>query len=140
MKIEEIRTLVSECQFGAYTFYVKIDGRGAWYLQGEYAEEDTTTPGKLETQHTRRWFLSPEATKSEIVQTVFKCAMTSMEHRTREWFLFRGKAVFGPHFDVEALWSICADNRLDKRQPHNALFSELPQESMEKLWDETAHR
>jgi hypothetical protein len=139
MEIEAIRQLIAECQFGAYTFNVKVDGRGAWYLQGEYDEEDITN-GKQERQYTRRWFLSPEATKSEIVQTVFKCAITSMEHRTREWFLFRGKAIFGPHFDVEALWLMCADNRLDKRQPYNKTFSELPQEPMEKLWDETVNR
>ena len=59
--------------------------------------------------------LSPEMTRSEVVQTVFKCALTSMEHRTREFFHYRGRAVFGPHFDVEALWQLCADERMDHR-------------------------
>lgn len=113
--IEQVQDVVQCCTFKDYTFTVKVDGRGAWYLQGSYLEEDVDT-GKWETQVTRRWFLSPAMTRSEIVQTVFKCALTSMEHRTREFFRYRGKAVFGPHFDVEALWQLCAEQRLDRRE------------------------
>lgn len=116
MTIEEIRDIVAECGFPDYTFAVFVDGRGAWYLQAAYLEPDVNT-GEMEQQATRRWFLSPEATKSEIVQTVFKCAMTSMEHKTREWFLYRGRAVFGPHFNVDALHSICDARHQEYREP-----------------------
>jgi hypothetical protein len=53
------------------------------------------------------------ATRSEIVQTCIKLVMTSMEHRAREGFTYRGKRVFGPHFDVDAIWQLCADKRFD---------------------------
>jgi hypothetical protein len=105
--------IVEECRFKDYQFGVCVDGRGAVYLQAHYDEPDTLT-GIVERQFTRRWFLSPKMTKSEIVATVFKCAVTSMEHRTREWFLYRQRAIYHPHYDVDQLYAIC-DAR-DKRE------------------------
>lgn len=104
--IERLREIVAQCSFMDYSFHVKTDGRGDLYLQATYIEPDIDTD-LLETQTTRRWFLSPSMTKSEVVQTVFKCCITSMEHRTREHFTYRERRVFGPHFDVDALWGIC---------------------------------
>ena len=114
MTIEELRQIVTECSFPGYAFAVTEDGRGAIYLQGRYDEPDVDT-GQTEPQKTRRWFLSPQMTKSEVVQTAFKCVITSAEHRTREWFTYRGRRVFGPHFQVDALWAIAG--QADKR-PH----------------------
>lgn len=112
--IEEMRAIVEQCACLEYTFLVAADDRGAWYLRARYDEPDVRS-GVVEPQLTRRWFLSPEMTKSEVVQTAFKCIMTSMEHRAREWFLYRGRAVFGPHYDVDALHAICDDRHEDKR-------------------------
>jgi hypothetical protein len=56
-------------------------------------------------------------TTSEIVQTAFKAVMTSQEHIAREFFTYRGKQVFGPHFDVEKLADLCESRRhLDVRK------------------------
>lgn len=108
-----------ECSYelpgSPYFFFVTQDGRGAIYLHAEYDEPDSTT-GKIEIQRTRRWFLSPEMTRSEIVQTVFKCVMTSMEHRAREWFKYKQRAIFGPHFSVDDLVELADKNHLDKRE------------------------
>lgn len=53
-------------------------------------------------------------TPSEFVQTVFKAFLTSYEHRARESFLFRGRRVFGPHFNVDKLWEIAQDTETRK--------------------------
>lgn len=116
MKVEEMRDILLECHFPDYEFEVVADSRGSIYLRAGYDEPDTTTH-KVEHQVTRRWFLSPQMTKSEIVQTAFKCILTSMEHRTREWFRYKGQAIFGPHFDVDSLWGICEEGNYDKREP-----------------------
>jgi len=113
MTIDEMRKVVDLCRFETYTFTVR-DGHGGIYLQATYVEPDIVT-GRPEEQHTRKWLLSPSMTRSEIAQTAFKLVMTSMEHRAREGFMYRGKRVFGPHFDVEALWQVCADRRFDVR-------------------------
>lgn len=106
MTLEEIEGVVGECQFPEYTFQVRRGDRGAWYLRAYYVEPDVRTHAP-EMQFTRRWFLDPEQTKSEIIQTVFKCVLTSMEHRTREFFWYRGRNIFGPHFDCDRLWELC---------------------------------
>ena len=115
MKVEEMRDVLLECRFPDYEFEVVADSRGSIYLRAGYDEPDVTT-GRTEHQVTRRWLLSPQMTRSEIVQTAFKCVMTSMEHRTREWFRYKGQAIFGPHFDVDVLCQICLDGAFDKRE------------------------
>lgn len=105
-QIERIREVVKRCAFQEYIFDVHLDGRGEIFLQASYLEPDTVT-GVIDTQVTRRWFISPHMTDSEIVRTAFKCIITSMEHRAREWFTYRGRSIFGPHFDVEALYRVC---------------------------------
>jgi len=114
MNVQEIRSIVGLCAYQDYTFEVQIDHRGAMYLQAHYTEPDVKTEAP-EKQFTRRWFLSPAMCKGEIVQTVFKCVLTSMEHRTREHFKYQARAIFGPHFDVDSLWMICDDEHLDYR-------------------------
>ena len=105
--IDKAKEILAECLFPDYTFKVETSSHtGAVYLQATYLEADTVT-GKVEEQLTRRWFLSPNMGRSEIVGTAFKCIITSMEHRTREWFLYRGRAIYQPHYDVDALHAIC---------------------------------
>lgn len=65
---------------------------------------------------TRKWPLSPHMTESEIVQTALLCILVAEEHEAREKFLFRGKPVFGPHFDVDRLHDLCEEpDHLDVR-------------------------
>lgn len=106
MTLEEMQTIVGEVTFADYEFRVLESTHGFIYLQANYLEPDTET-GRVGLQFTRRWPLSPDMNKSEVVSTAFKCALTSMEHKTREWFLYRGRAVYHPHYDVDALYAIC---------------------------------
>lgn len=117
MNLSRMREVIGLCSHPEYEFAVVVDGRGEIYLQAAYTEPDVDTL-KPERQLTRRWFLSPEMTESEIVQTAFKCVMTSMEHRAREWFRFAGNQVFSPHFDVHALWQLCEDKKFSHREKH----------------------
>lgn len=100
--------LLTQVSFLNYKFMAGI-GHGGVYLRARYEEPDVygdPMDGDQE-QLTRRWLLSPDMTDSEIVSTAFKCAITSMEHRTREHFLYKGRRIFGPHFDVEDLVKLC---------------------------------
>lgn len=54
----------------------------------------------------RKWFISMHMTKSEIVQTAFKAVMTAAEHEIRESFLYRSRAIFCPHYDVDQLHAL----------------------------------
>jgi hypothetical protein len=95
-----------EVEFNDYKFNITLNARGELYMRAKYPEADTYT-GEPAVQVTRRWLLTPPMTKSEFIQTCFKCAITSMEHRTREAFKYKGRRVFGPHFDVDDLWRLC---------------------------------
>jgi len=106
--------IVGECVFPRYTFNVKQSSTGYTYLQAEFDETDTVT-GKLERQFTRRWPISPEMTRSEIVATAFKCIVTSKEHEAREWFTYKNAAIYQPHYNVDDLLAVCG-----KREIRNA--------------------
>ena len=54
--------------------------------------------------------MSHEATRSEVVQTALKCVLTSVEHEARESFTYRGRAIFGPHLDVDVLHSLLGED------------------------------
>jgi len=115
MTQDEMQAVLEDIRFYDYKFHIVNRTTAAHaYLQATYVEPDIVT-GEPETQHTRKWQLSEHMTKSEFVQTVFKCCITSMEHRTREHFRYQGHAVFGPHFDVDALLDLCKQRAFDYR-------------------------
>ncbi|HKS27788.1 MAG TPA: hypothetical protein VJS44_08210 [Pyrinomonadaceae bacterium] len=113
MTLEEAREIVSLIKFRNYIFEV-LEKNGVMYLRARYLEADIIT-GEEEMQYTRKWQLSEHMVKSELVQTAFKCVLTSAEHTTREHFLYKGERVYGPHFDVDALYEIAKAKRLDYR-------------------------
>lgn len=102
-RAETVRSWVADCSFQDYTFEF-IESDMAFYLRASYMEKDTVT-GNVEEQKTRLWNIS-NLSKSEVVATAFKCVLTSMEHRTREWFLYKNRAIYQPHYDVDVLHSI----------------------------------
>lgn len=113
---DELIQILKQVEFEDYEFH--FENRGDHFvLFAKYRELDIVT--HTETwQTTRKWFISRFVSKSEFVQTAFKLCITSMEHRTREAFKYKGKRVFGPHFDVDALWDVCNDKKFDYRLPH----------------------
>lgn len=106
MNVDQMRVVIAEISFPDYEFHVLESHHGFIYLQAGYDEADTVT-AVVEHQLTRRWPLNPEMGRSELVSTAFLCVLTSMEHRTREWFKYRGHAVYMPHYHVDALWAVC---------------------------------
>lgn len=107
--ITHVEQLLKHIVCENYTFAVR-ETHGGIHLQGMYPEPDTYT-GIPQIQYTRKWLLSPHMSDSEIVQTAFKLVHTSYEHRVREAFKYRGARIFGPHFDVEDLVTLCRNGR-----------------------------
>lgn len=106
--------LLAQVNFPGYTFQVDCDvGAGIVRMQGSYYEPDALTGYGTTLQKTRKWLLSAHMTDSEIVFTAFKLCLTSMEHRTREFFTYRGERIASPHFDVEDLVKLCRAGRAD---------------------------
>lgn len=114
MNIRSMRSIVRQVSFECFMFSV-IQSYGGIHLQASWPERCISS-GDLEMQYSRKWLLSPAMTRSEIVQTCFKLALTAVEHRARETFMYRGKRIFGPHFDVDQLHQLCRDGGFDVRK------------------------
>ncbi len=124
MTKEMMEAILEQVKYKDWTFHVEqkteyIDGggymgqsdgeyRNFFYLQVRFPDADLMT-GEIEMQHGRKWILSKYMTKSEIVTTAFKAIMTAEEHEIREKFRYRGRMIFGPHFNVDALHRIARE-------------------------------
>lgn len=101
MTARQLVMILAHCEFEHYAWLTGRMGTG-FYLQVSYLEKDVYS-GVMSRQRGRKWYVSSHAIRSEVVQTAFKAVMTSIEHRAREFFRYRGVNVFQPHYDVEEL-------------------------------------
>lgn len=93
---------------------------GVRYLQLRWLAECNSGSG-IQEQTSRKWMLSEHMTKSEVIQTALLAVLTAEEHEAREQFLFDGRAIFGPHFDVNALVGLGAyDTRSNEKLTYPA--------------------
>lgn len=77
-----------------------------YYYQIKCYREDAIEPGVWDWGYGGKATLSPHATDSELVQTVFGLYKGYCEHEARETFQWRDRRVFGPHMKIEALHSV----------------------------------
>lgn len=109
-ELERVYAIVSEVAFPGYRFQVQEDDSGGvirTMVRVVYEEPDVMT-GVRETQEGRWWLINHGWAPGQIVQTCFKAVLTSLEHRGREHFTWRGRAVLQPHFDLPTLWQMAA--------------------------------
>ena len=105
MTTAELLQVVDWLRFPGYTFWVGTLAADVYFLQVRYDEPDVMT-GVKETQQGRMWAFPADQTPGQVVQTAFKAILTSLEHRAREHFTYRGKPVLQPHLDVDRLWEL----------------------------------
>jgi hypothetical protein len=106
----EVREIVSRCQYLDWKFDVyELPPRTFYVLRVAFVADGAQ-------HHGRKWLISRFSTPSEIVQTCLKAVLTAIEHEAREKFLYRGEAIFGPHFNVDALLGVATE----KRSPPNS--------------------
>jgi hypothetical protein len=122
---KEIEEIVARVEFDGFNFRVHEEVTfvneaqemtTGLYLQLHWRAPDNVTGEPDTYQSSRKWRLSPFMTRSEIVSTCFKAVMTAIEHEAREQFTYRGAAIYGPHFDVEALVDLATTGHEDVRE------------------------
>jgi len=89
------------------------DAEGRWYFQVEADRLDAMS-GKPGLGRGGKAYLSPHMSVSELTRLVFDLFRSYEEHECREFFKWRGRAIFGPHISSEALWQ--AATELDFRR------------------------
>ncbi len=104
----DVRAILAQCEFNNWTISTGADGTRQ-YLQVTFIAPCNVT-GDRKHHSGRKWFLSPHMTRSEVVSTAFMAVKAAVEHETREQFLYRGQAVFGPHWDLDWLAEKLANN------------------------------
>lgn len=77
----------------------------SWFIQACLFRIDTYGHD-LGWGHGGKLFISPYMAQGEIIKRFLSAALSYGEHEVREAFEYRGRRVFGPHIDVEALWEI----------------------------------
>lgn len=113
---EQIKTILANIQFMNWEIRLLEKGDG-YLLQIIFMDVDVENPdlGPV-PQHCRKWYVSPYSTESEIVETAWKAVKTAMEHEVREKFMYRGRRIFSPHFDVNKLVDLCDKQAYDIRK------------------------
>lgn len=101
---ETINNLSYKDWFFSYRPLCTATGGGFLLRVGFTAPERGT--GEPSLQYGRWWYVSPYSVGNEIVQTCLKAVLTAEEHEARETFRYKGRPVFGPHLDTDALASI----------------------------------
>jgi hypothetical protein len=77
---------------------------GRLYLQIQFDDVDNVTGNPNYVAHCRKWYLSEHMTKQEIVRTAWLAYQGAVLHEAAEKFLYKGRMIYGPHYDVDVLW------------------------------------
>jgi hypothetical protein len=110
--LDEIREIIEQVSYKDWRFHVMPYGAG-YVLQLRFCGA-----GAADEQRSRKWILSSFACRSEIVQTALKAVLAAEEHEARELFRYKGRPVFGPHYNVDKLHELLAhEEALDVRPP-----------------------
>ena len=115
--MKEIQDLLKKVVFMDRKFLVMKKGDG-FLLQMSYMELDVDEPEKgVCEQKTRKWYVSPFSTETEIIESCWAMVCRSQMHVAGEHFTYKGRRIYSPHFDVNARVGLCDDKRFDGRQP-----------------------
>lgn len=114
MNIEEILADVDISAFPTLFYRTGRDSESLWLQLVDSALPPEFNGG-------RKWRVSNYACRGEVVQTAFAALMAWWEHEVREGFLWNGRAIYGPHSDLDALWA--AAEQHDYREPRLTTIS-----------------
>lgn len=98
MNYIELVNIIGDISYKDWTFWVSHKGKYlfvvARFIDG------------IEQQETREWYIDPEFTKSQVIQTVLALVLLAEEHEARENFRYKNRKIFGPHFDAETMVAV----------------------------------
>jgi len=75
------------------------------FIQVKCYRKDTVT-GEWGYGKGGKLYLSPYMSDQEIVQNTFGLYKSYEEHECREFFMYKGKRIYGPHISLEALLEV----------------------------------
>lgn len=92
--------ILNEIEYKDWHFLVN-QHKGILFVQARWLDG-------IEEQVSREWLISPEFTKSQVIQTVLALVLMAEEHEAREAFRYKNRKIFGPHFDAETMVAVAS--------------------------------
>jgi len=111
---EEIETILDRITWPGGRSHRLLDKGDGFLLQLTY-DETCVVSGRVEKQHTRKWYISPFSTETEIVETAWAAVQRSVLHQAAEWFRYCGARVYSPHLSIDARMTAATTWPEDKR-------------------------
>lgn len=100
-RVHEVIKRINLLWRDAYALETGEDDYGV-FVQVLCRRPDAVT-GEVKLGRGGKRYLRYDQTDGQIVRVVFGALLAYEEHEWREAFLYRGKRIFGPHLDIEAL-------------------------------------
>ncbi len=97
---------LDQITYPGYEFRLEHDDN-CLFLQVRFDGVDSVT-GEPALQSGRKWRVSYHCCQSEFVRTAYKAVEAAVLHEMQESFKYRGRAIYGPHIDPDALWEASA--------------------------------
>ena len=115
MSKQEVEEIIGQISFQDRKFRVLEKGDG-FLLQMTYLEPDVRKFGSPPVlQSTRKYYISPYMSVSEVVETAWLMVQRSQLHIASEHFTYQGRRVYSQHFDVNRRIDMCDKNQFDER-------------------------
>ena len=110
LTLAQLEALLADVRYGPWLFRAGVMGDGFFLQAAEFVVSDGTI------QRGRKWYVSRFSTDGEVIQTALKAVLTALEHEARESFTYKGHAIFGPHFSIDALVRLAEDKASQQRR------------------------
>lgn len=110
----DIQAVIDRVSYPGYTFLTRQTEDG-WLVWAKFEASCTVKGGPPVPWTARKWYVSQHSCLSEVVGTLLKLVLTSVEHEARENFRFAGITPFDPHLDVMELGKLSARGAFDVR-------------------------
>lgn len=102
LTLERLEKLVGKISFRDYQFLVMGKGDG-FLLQIQFVARDNFRPNRVEIQRCRKWYISSNSCRGEVIRTAWKAVEAAVLHEAQEQFLYKGRAIYDPHLDPDAV-------------------------------------
>lgn len=100
----KVEAILANISYKDWTFYLG-EKNGELFIQIRFMAPDMYS-GTFMMQYCRKWQLSKWMVPTEIVRTCHKAVQAAVEHEADECFMYKGKRIFSPHIDTEAMLAL----------------------------------
>lgn len=106
----QVRAIRDLCTYKPQWYViVKIDRkRQTVFIQAENKDGVCSVTGEPSPWKGRKHYLSEWMCKQEIVGAIFDALKTAEMHEVHEWFRYRGRSIYNPHLDPDALAEVAS--------------------------------